>query len=138
MTGVVHLLLGAAVGSFAKTKTGAFAAGAVSHAAADVFPHSDIDPRIDVPIMAFTAAVIGAIKGFDSVEFWGAVGGVLPDLEHGLELIGVIDKNQKIFPTHIKNGKYHGPDSDEKLGQLLIATMSTAIILMADNGKNDE
>lgn len=124
MIGAVHACIGACVGSFFKNKECAAAAGVVSHAIADMIPHKDLDPKIEVPLLIGALIAIANVDGVDSTEFWGALGAVSPDIEHGLCVAGLIKEDQKIFPTHINGGIYHGGDSGERWSQLAIAAAS--------------
>jgi hypothetical protein len=129
--GTVHACIGAGVGSFTDKKSIAFVSGVLSHAIADALPHRDVDPAIDVPMIAGVLTGIACWKGLDSPEFWGALGGVSPDIEHGLELVGLIEKDQKIFPTHIDNGKWHGDESGtERWSQLILSVVSLALVAL--------
>ncbi|MCE5315340.1 MAG: hypothetical protein ABFD49_06570 [Armatimonadota bacterium] len=129
MGGAVHALIGAAIGSLMKNKAGAFAAGVVSHAVADVLPHRDCSPAVEAPLMAAAVAMIAKWRGIDSPEFWGALGAIAPDAEHALLISGLIDADHEIFPTHIHDGKYHGPDSGERLSQVLIAAAACVVVM---------
>jgi hypothetical protein len=77
--------------------------------------------------MAAAMTAIAKLRGIDSPEFWGALGAIAPDTEHALLLAGLITSEQEIFPTHIHDGKYHGPDSGERLSQVLIAIAAVCI-----------
>lgn len=127
MGGAVHALIGAAIGSIVKNKTGAFAAGLASHAVADAMPHKDCSAATEVALMATAIAAIAKWRGIDSPEFWGALGAIAPDTEHALLLAGLITNEQEIFPTHIDNGKYHGADCGERISQILIALTAACI-----------
>jgi len=129
MLGAVHASIGAAVGSFFKKKSAAFLAGVVSHAIADAVPHNDLSPAAEVPLLAATIVGIAAYHGVDSPVFWGALGGVMPDVEHGLALTGVLKPEKRIFPTHIADGKWHGRESSERWSQLIITGLSLAVTL---------
>jgi hypothetical protein len=113
--------VGAALGSLCKRRGIAFVAGVLSHLVTDVLPHKDYKPAVEVPMLAATLVAIAKWRGVDSPEFWGAVGGVAPDVEHGLLVAGVIGKEHELFPTHVDDGKWHGPDSNERWSQLLLA-----------------
>lgn len=128
--GGVHAIIGAAVGSLFKKKSSAFIGGVISHFVADSLPHKDCKPSIDISILLASLVVIAKWRGMDSPEFWGAVGGVIPDTEHGLLMLGLIKDEQEIFPTHIRSGIYHGAESDERWSQLLIGIVSAAIIAL--------
>lgn len=128
--GGVHAIIGAAVGSFFKNKSSAFLGGLVSHLITDALPHKDCKPAIDVSILLASLAAIAKWRGIDSPEFWGAVGGVIPDAEHGLALCSIIDHEKKIFPTHINDGLLHGIETDERWSQLLIGIASVVIVAL--------
>lgn len=132
MLGAVHASIGAGVGSFCKSKSAAFAAGVFSHLVADALPHKDYAPEVEAPLMLGVLAGIAAWKGLDSPEMFGALGGVAPDLEHALALVGAIDPDSKVFPTHITDGKWHGPKNDERWSQLLIAVAALLAVALND------
>jgi hypothetical protein len=137
MGGAVHALIGAAIGSLLKNRGNAFAAGVVSHAVADILPHKDYGPEVEVPLMAAAIAAIGKWRGVDSPEMCGALGAILPDAEHALLLSGAITAEQEIFPTHIKDGIYHGADSGERISQLLIAAAAVCVLAVSSSdGRN--
>lgn len=133
MTGIVHALIGAGVGALSGSRTNAFLAGVVSHIAADVFPHRDLDPKIEVPLLAGALAVIAKRYGVKSKQFAGAIGAILPDSEHALLLSGLIDQEDEVFPTHWRDGLLHGPDSGERISQVIIAL---AGIIAAESQKS--
>lgn len=135
MIGAVHALIGACMGSLTGSRAGAFGAGVVSHALADILPHKDLDPAIEAPLVVGAMAALAAWKGVDSPEFCGALGAVAPDVEHGLAMVGIIDPDSRAFPTHIHNGKYHGPESGSRIPQLLIATAAVGILLMCNTNQ---
>lgn len=130
MIGAVHASIGAGVGSFFKSKSSAFAAGIVSHIIADAIPHKDFDPKIEVPLMFGALAAIAKWRGVDSPEFLGAIGGIIPDSEHALVISGVIEPEQRMFPTHINDGKFHGKETGERWSQLLIAAASLLTVAL--------
>lgn len=130
MTGTVHALIGAAAGALVKNKPAAFVAGVVSHVIADKIPHRDIHPAVDVPLLAVMLGLIIKKYGVDSAEFYGAVGGASPDLEHGLAKIGLMDK---VFYTHIEDGKYHGRQTANTATQFIAAT--AALLILFSNRK---
>ncbi|MCX8052453.1 MAG: hypothetical protein N3B12_01480 [Armatimonadetes bacterium] len=130
MIGAVHVTVGAALGSILRDKTSAFAAGVASHVVTDSLPHRDYRAQVEAPLLAATLAGIAAWKGPDSPEFWGGVGAIVPDIEHVLNLIGLIDEDEKVFPTHINNGKYHGRKARCRWPQLLVTLGSVLIIAL--------
>lgn len=131
--GGVHAIIGAAVGSFFNKKSSAFLGGLVSHLVADALPHKDSKPAIEVSILLASLVAIAKWRGIDSPEFWGALGGVIPDAEHGLAMCGIIDQEKKIFPTHLNNGILHGTETDERWSQLLAGIASTVIVALNSN-----
>ena len=131
MIAAVHVCVGAAVGRLFKNKGAAFAAGVASHLIADAVPHTDLDAKLEVPLLA--AALVGMAKwrGVDSPEFWGALGAAAPDVEHGLLLAGLIEREQEVFPTHVENGRFHGRETGERWSQMLIAGASLLAIAVS-------
>lgn len=128
MTGIVHELLGAAAGSLIRSKSVAFIAGVATHVIADSIPHLDIDPRIDVSLAAALIVVISQRYGTDSTEFWGAVGGAIPDVEHATSMCGY---GKTVFHTHVDSGKYHGKTTRTRFSQLLVAGAALAVLKLA-------
>lgn len=134
MIGAVHASIGAGIGSFFKNKAAAFVAGVTSHLAADMIPHKDLDPRMEVPLMAGMMLAIAKWRGLNSPEFWGALGAISPDSEHALLVSGIIEPEQEIFPTHAPDMGLHGGESDERWSQVIIAGASLlAVLLNAGN-----
>lgn len=107
MTGSVHAAIGAALGKRCVNKPLAFGAGLLSHLIGDLVPHHDMGPG-ETPIVFGTMARIVQQHGWDSPQFWGALGAILPDFEH---IPAELKKDprrhepmaEKWFPTH--NGK---------------------------------
>ena len=130
MMGAVHAGIGAALGSLCKTRTGAFVAGIASHVIADILPHTDYPPKVEAPLVAASLAGIAAWRGVDSPEFWGAIGAVAPDVEHGLKHIGLITEEQEIFPTHGPDPCPHGGETGEHWSQALITIAAVVLIGM--------
>ena len=138
MIGAVHAAVGAGVGSLCKNKSAAFVAGIVSHLIADAAPHKDFSMKIELPLVAGAMLAMGLWRGLDSPEFWGALGGIAPDIEHGLLVAGVIEMEDEVFPTHAENGKLHGAETNERWSQLLIAAASVlTIALTTRRGDSD-
>lgn len=129
------MALGAAIGSLCRKKRDAFLAGIASHLIADITPHRDWSWEVE-PLFAVGALLgIGAWRGLDSTEFWGALGGIAPDAEHTLLISGVIRREDELFPTHFKAGKYHGRQTKKRWSQLLIAAASVAVVALASSRK---
>ena len=119
MTGATHASIGAALGAIIRRPALAFLAGVFYHLAADAVPHRDIPAVLDIAILMPTLAYIAKRHGAGSPQFLGALGGVAPDLEHALVKLGVIRLSDEVFPTHVEDGRWHGRDSGERIGQLL-------------------
>lgn len=105
----VHAAVGAAIGKAVGKTGGAFASGIATHLIGDLLPHKDFDPRAEAPLLALTLGVIGWRCGLKSPEFAGAVGAIAPDFENAAGVTGLIPKTAMRFPTHIGDGKHHGP-----------------------------
>lgn len=114
MTGSVHAAIGALIGRCVPSKPAAFALGLFSHFAGDVVPHHDMGPA-ETPLVFATMARIAQQHGWDSPQFWGALGAILPDFEH---IPAELRKDprrfepmaEKWFPTHnskVDHGKWH-------------------------------
>ncbi|MBI3910035.1 MAG: hypothetical protein HY320_03775 [Armatimonadetes bacterium] len=78
----------------------AFGAGVVTHLVGDLLPHRDFDLALETLLLGGTLLALAASEGVHSPAFLGALGGVAPDVEHGLALLGLMDDDQKWFPTH--------------------------------------
>ncbi len=107
MTGSVHAALGAAIGRLVRHPGLAFAAGVASHGLGDVIPHHDMGPA-ETPIVFATLFEVGLVHGWKSPQFWGALGGILPDFEHIPAELRQDPRRfqpmpEKKFPTH--NGR---------------------------------
>lgn len=104
MTGSVHAAIGAALGRYIKNPPLAFAVGVLSHMVGDMVPHKDVGP-IETPLVFGTVALMGWRHGWNSPQFWGALGGICPDFEH---IPAELRKDprrfepmaEKHFPTH--------------------------------------
>lgn len=129
MTGTVHAGIGAALGGFMRDRKLAFIAGIFSHILADSVPHKDLSPEADFILLTGTMSLIVTRYGTGSPQFWGAVGAILPDLEHILHFAGIIEEWQKIFPTHLDSGRWHGRETTERVSQIVTIV---ACLLVAD------
>lgn len=138
MIGAVHTILGAALGTFTKSKPRAFLSGVISHAIADALPHNDYDALSEISLIAAALGWVAIRKGTDSPEFWGAIGGITPDVEHALSLAGLIKSDAKIFPTHMGDGKYHGRKTDHRWPQLIAIAVSAFILVSASKNKESK
>ncbi len=100
MTGLLHALSGAVIGSLFSKRTAAFGAGVVSHAVADIIPHKDAPLAFDLVMIPTALLLIGRARGFDSPEFAGALGGICPDFEHAGIVLGIKQDGEGLYPTH--------------------------------------
>jgi hypothetical protein len=116
----VHAVIGAAIGKAAKDPGKAFAGGVASHLIGDLTPHKDLSPKVEAPLLAATLLVILLKYGIKSPEFWGAVGGFSPDFENAAWMFGLMKQEDCRFPTHIRQGKYHGPPLSTAVPQALL------------------
>lgn len=140
MTGFVHAALGAALGRFIKNKPLAFAVGVGSHLVGDVVPHKDMGIG-EAPLLAGTMLQIVCANGFNSPQFWGALGGICPDFEHIYYEITQDPRRfetmeEKVFPTHTRRAYEveHGTwPIDEKWGLMLTFTLFVAGLWLADS-----
>jgi hypothetical protein len=101
-----HAAIGAAVGTMTPTEEAALVAGVVSHGVADLMPHRDFNMEVELPLLALMLVAIAWRFGLRSRQFWGAVGGFLPDIENGLEILGFLSGT--VFPTHTKKAWFIG------------------------------
>jgi hypothetical protein len=70
--------------------------------------------------------------GTSSPAFWGAIGGVLPDTENGLHLLGLVPERAKVFPTH--NGLLpHGRPIRSLINQVLLGALALCVLAGATN-----
>jgi hypothetical protein len=118
-----HAILGAAVGSFARTRTRAFLAGVGTHLLGDLLPHRDFTPPMETALVGAALALVGAAAGVDSTAFAGAIGGAAPDFENGLAALALTDR--RVFPTH---HEIHGRRTAEVWSQVALSAAALAIV----------
>lgn len=116
----VHAVIGAAIGKAASHPGKAFAGGVASHLIGDLTPHKDLPAKVELPLLAVMLLVILLKYGIRSPEFWGAVGGFSPDFENAAWMFGLMKKEHCRFPTHIHDGKYHGPPVSTAVPQFVL------------------
>ena len=124
MTGATHASIGAALGAVIKRPALAFAAGTLSHIIADAVPHRDLRPRIEIPLATAVICLVAARCGLSSPQFWGALGAVAPDFEHGLVELGLIQPWDELFHGHLSLGDRFGGMLGTGIGQSLLLTAS--------------
>jgi hypothetical protein len=129
-----HAAIGAALGSKTPTNEAAFTAGVVSHGLADLVPHRDFDMKVELPLLAVIMSFIAWRFGLNSKQFWGAVGGFSPDVENGLEILGVV--RQSLYPTHTKQPWFvgHGRKVKTIIPQLILIVVC---IIFAETNKSE-
>lgn len=120
----VHALIGAALGKSLKSRKQALLAGAISHFFADLLPHRDLSVKTEAALALTALAAIGAAEGWNSTAFWGAVGGVAPDLENAFSQ--TFHRTRNFFPSHTG---LHGARVKEFTPQLVIALICWAVLL---------
>jgi hypothetical protein len=99
----------------------------MSHIVADAVPHKDLPVRVEVPLLAATFTFIAGRYGLSSPQFWGAVGAVCPDAEHGLLELGLIRAENEVFPTHMDMGRWHGRKSNERISQVITVIIAAIV-----------
>jgi hypothetical protein len=135
MMAAVHALLGGAFGRYARCSAPALLGGVLSHLLADLLPHKDYPLPIELPMMLGALGFLAARHGARSPTFMGAVGGVLPDIENGLYMLGVVPKRAMVFPTH--SGLLpHGRPIPSIGNQVLLAAM--ALWLLGRPSRHEE
>ena len=129
----VHATVGAAIGGRAPNRVVAFAAGVVSHLVCDLAPHRDYDLPIEIPLLGIALAAIAHRRGIDSLEMIGALGAISPDIENGLQRIGVVDST--LFPTHTERSWSvgHGRAIKSPLNQILLAAVCVAVMELGES-----
>lgn len=116
-----HMIVGAGLGhELADGPGGAFLVGVASHAVLDAIPHYDGSGWFQNLTLIAGILVTRDLynrSGQDPRVLWGAVGGMVPDIEHFLASRGIIKRGQKIFPSHI--GIIRQPSAPEDAGTVL-------------------
>lgn len=99
MIQLAHVASGALAGRTRGGILDALLAGVAAHGAMDLVPHGEVhDDAFEAATAAAGVLAIAARHGFASPVTWGAIGGVLPDLEHVLPR--GIRPARALFPTH--------------------------------------
>ena len=124
MTCAAHAILAAAVGARARSRAGAFLAGIGTHLIADLLPHRDFSPAVEMLLAATALATVGRAAGFDSTAFAGALGGLAPDAETALLAAGMIERPS--FPTH---RGIHGRRTTEAVSQVALSCAAFGLSL---------
>ncbi len=97
-----HLVAGATAGFVAKNPVEGFVIGVFTHIVLDMIPHHDHESVancvLDITVGTAVFLVAVALLRPEVRVIWGAVGGVLPDVEIPLHHFGLIGK--RFFPSH--------------------------------------
>lgn len=109
-SGGAHALVGAALGPTTGSAEGAFAAGLASHTLLDAMPHWEYGVLTQVVLLVGAGAIIRQEydRTGDVRLIAGAIGGLLPDLEHVLRRLGWRSRSR--FPSHdgtLPHGRAH-------------------------------
>jgi len=127
MMAAVHAVVGAAAGRRLRRPAAALAAGVGTHLVGDLIPHRDFPLALELPLMLAALALLARGRGVTSPTLWGALGGVLPDVENGLHLMGLVPERAKLFPTH--NGVLpHGRPIRSIANQLLLVLAALVVL----------
>lgn len=106
MIQLAHVATGALAGRGRRGVLDALIAGAAAHGTMDLIPHGEVhDDAFEAATAIAGVLAIAARHGVASPVTWGAIGGVLPDLEHVLPRR--IRPSRAVFPTH-RWGILHG------------------------------
>src|SRR5690606_33605041 len=94
-----HAGSGALVGANASGPIAALVGGVIAHGIGDLSPHGEIHDRpFEIVTGVIGPLVLASRLGWSSPIVWGAIGGMLPDVEH------VIPKRMRsvrgYYPTH--------------------------------------
>jgi hypothetical protein len=98
-----------------------------THLIGDLIPHRDYPLAVELPLLLTALALLALRHGVSSATLWGALGGVLPDVENGLHLMGLAPESAKLFPTH--NGVLpHGRPIRSIANQILLVLVALFIL----------
>lgn len=134
MMGAIHTLIGGAVGSLMKSRTGAFLAGVASHAPSDQVPHKDFPAGVEGAAFAAALLYIARRHGLNSPAMAGAIGGILPDVENVLVWLGLMQEGDMVFPTHY-DADNHGEPVSSASPQVGVAAACVGILEIAARRK---
>lgn len=126
MMAAVHALMGAALGGASGSRLAAVPLGVISHVLGDLTPHREVTGKLDIVLTGLALLYIARRFGASSPQMAGALSGMLPDSEHGLVRAGIIQRQQRIIPTH--NKKLPHPSSPSYLSQVYMGVASLACL----------
>jgi hypothetical protein len=87
-------------------------------------PHRDLEIPQEALLLGATLALLTAIRGPESKEIAGAVGGAAPDIENLVGRCFRIPDEKLILPTH---SRFHGRKTDGVGPQIAVALVSLAV-----------
>lgn len=119
MTATAHVAIGAGLGGLIRDPAKAFIAGVISHHFADSVNHKEAPPSLDGPMAVGILLFLRIRYGRRSPQYWGALGAIIPDLEHVLREIGLLKTNRRFFTSHRPGA--HGKPTEEFGTQILAA-----------------
>jgi hypothetical protein len=131
MIAAIHAVVGAGIGRLCRTPTQAALLGGVSHIAADMLPHRDLDIPREAALLAAMLTAIAAARGAESREFAGALGAVAPDLENLIGRLRGLPDEALLLPSH---NRYHGGETKGFASQLALALIGLAVLLLPAEG----
>jgi hypothetical protein len=103
---LAHVATGALAGRGRAALREAFLAGLATHAAIDVIPHGEVhDDAFELLSGAAGVLALAARHGWASPVTVGAIGAIVPDMEHVPQVLGI--RTPPLFPTH-RFGVLHG------------------------------
>lgn len=98
---LTHMAVGAALGSFAGARGTSFAVGLASHVPLDLIPHYEFEKMwIEVAAVAVVLGLLMFLGYGGTTVFFGALGGLIPDVENLLWRSRVLPERWKLFPGH--------------------------------------
>lgn len=99
MIQLAHVATGALAGRSCGGVLDALLAGVAAHGTLDLIPHGEVhDDAFEAVTGVAGVLAIAARHGFASPVTWGAIGSVLPDLEHVIPRR--VRPSRAVFPTH--------------------------------------
>lgn len=99
MIQLAHVATGALAGSRYHSPSHALIAGFLAHGIMDLVPHGEVhDDTFEATTAVIAVVAIALSKGLTAPVALGAIGSVLPDLEHVLPR--KIRPRRAIYPTH--------------------------------------
>ena len=123
----VHALMGAALARLCGTRAQALVVGGLSHLAADMLPHRDLDIAREALLLGGALGAVGLGWGAGSKEFAGALGAALPDVENLIGRALKVPEERMLLPMH---GRHHGRLTAGFGGQVALALVCAAALLV--------